>query len=199
IRALHVALILRKNIFLTGDAETGKTRFLKFIIAYYNIIHQVNIKITASIGKAALELKSSGKTGRTIHSVFKIGKNISSNKVKWKLRDKGYCDWLRKVRAIIIDECSMVNDDLLDSIIYLFTRSGITELGKVHFIITGDFFQLPPASGGMYFLNKEWYNDKSSGLLHDLWKSLDLVYVGLTEIFRQNDPEFKHQLHQLVI
>ncbi|CAG8819127.1 16178_t:CDS:2, partial [Racocetra persica] len=62
--------------------------------------------------------------------------------------DKGYCDWLRKVRAIIIDECSIVNDDLLDSIIHLFTRSGITELGKVHFIITGDFFQLPPASGG---------------------------------------------------
>ncbi|CAG8852106.1 22761_t:CDS:1, partial [Racocetra persica] len=47
-------------------------------------------------------------------------------------------------------------------------------------------------SGGMCFLNKEWYNDKSSGLLRDLWKSLDLVYVGLTEIFRQNDPEFKH-------
>ncbi|CAG8786331.1 28591_t:CDS:2, partial [Racocetra persica] len=121
IRALHVALILRKNIFLTGDAGTGKTRVLKFIIAYYSIIHQVNIEITASTGKAALELKSS---------------------------DKGYCDWLRKVRAIIIDECLIVNDDLLDSIIHLFTRSGITELGKVHFIITGDFFQLPPASGG---------------------------------------------------
>ncbi|CAG8846374.1 33369_t:CDS:2, partial [Racocetra persica] len=61
--------------------------------------------------------------------------------------DKGYCDWLRKVRAIIIDECLMVNDDLLDSIVHLFTRSEITELGKVYFIITGDFFQLPPASG----------------------------------------------------
>ncbi|CAG8826856.1 3042_t:CDS:2, partial [Racocetra persica] len=47
-------------------------------------------------------------------------------------------------------------------------------------------------SGGMCFLNKEWYNDKSSGLLRDSWKSLDLVYVELTEIFRQNDPEFKH-------
>ncbi|CAG8843796.1 25562_t:CDS:1, partial [Racocetra persica] len=116
IRALHVALILRKNIFITGDAGTGKTRVLKFIIAYYSIIHRVNIEITASTGKAALELKSSGKTGRTIHSVFKFGKNISPNKIKWKLRDKGYCDWLRKVRAIIIDECSMVNDDLLDSI-----------------------------------------------------------------------------------
>ncbi|CAG8842938.1 15965_t:CDS:2, partial [Racocetra persica] len=120
IRALHIALILRKNIFIT-----------------------VNIEITASTGKAALELKSS------------------------KLRDKGYCDWLRKVRAIIIDKYSMVNDDLLDFIVYLFTRSGITELDKVHFIITSDFFQLPPASG------------------------------GLTEIFRQNDPEFKHHCTNL--
>ncbi|CAG8762157.1 13991_t:CDS:2, partial [Racocetra persica] len=73
--------------------------------------------ITASTGKAALELKSSGKTGRTIHLIFKF------------------------------DECSMVNDDLLDSIVHLFTRNEITKLGKVHFIITGDFFQLPPASG----------------------------------------------------
>ncbi|CAG8839407.1 10072_t:CDS:2, partial [Racocetra persica] len=101
------------------------------------------------------------------NTIFKFGKNISPNKVKWKLRDKGYCDWLGKVRAIIIDECSMVNDDLLDSIVYLFTRSGITELGKVYFIITGDFFQLPPALG------------------------------GLTEIFRQNDPEFKHHCTNL--
>ncbi|CAG8841476.1 30580_t:CDS:2, partial [Racocetra persica] len=68
-------------------------------------------------------------------------------------------------------ECSMVNDDLLNSIIHLFTRGGITELGK--------------------------YNDKSSGLLRDLWKSLDLVYVELTEIFRQNDPEFKHHCTNL--
>ncbi|CAG8851257.1 7458_t:CDS:2, partial [Racocetra persica] len=75
IRALHVALILCKNIFLT-----------------------VNIEITASTSKAALELKLSGKTGQTIHLVFKF------------------------------DECLMVNDDLLDSIIHLFTRSGITEL-----------------------------------------------------------------------
>ncbi|CAG8850385.1 1424_t:CDS:1, partial [Racocetra persica] len=75
--------------------------------------------------------------------------------------------------------------------------SGITELGKVHFIITGNFFQLPPASDGMYFLNKEWYNNKSSGLLRDSWKSLDLVYVKLTEIFRQNDPEFKHHCTNL--
>ncbi|CAG8846105.1 11824_t:CDS:2, partial [Racocetra persica] len=99
IRALHVALILCKNIFLT-----------------------VNIEIITSTGKAALELKSSGKTCRTIHSVFKFGKNISPNKIKWKLRDKGYCDWLRKVRAIIIDKCSMINDDLLDYIVHLFTR-----------------------------------------------------------------------------
>ncbi|CAG8851824.1 21891_t:CDS:2, partial [Racocetra persica] len=28
-------------------------------------------------------------------------------------------------------------------------------------------------------------------------KSLDLVYVGLTEIFRQNDPEFKHHYTNL--
>ncbi|CAG8804670.1 12605_t:CDS:2, partial [Racocetra persica] len=137
------------------DAGTGKTRVLKFIIAYYSIIHQVNIEITASTGKAVLELKSS---------------------------DKGYCDWLRKVRAIIIDECSMVNDDLLDSIIHLFTKNGITELGKVHFIITGDFFQLPPASGEddavRLFSQKRFRNEYNNDRINRL-PGKDMIITGL--------------------
>src|SRR5262249_21947940 len=111
---------------------------------------------------------------------------------KWKLRDRGYLEWLKDMRALIIDECSMVNDELLDSIVHLFKICKVNSLNNIHFIITGDFYQLPPASEDLCFLNKEWYDDRSKEILRESWRSLDLVYVGLTEIFRQEDPEFKH-------
>ena len=189
--AIYVAIVLKKNIFITGDAGTGKTRVLKFIMAHYYLIHKVKIEVTASTGKAALELKSTGKIGKTIHSMFKLGKKISEKNLKWKLRSKMYRDWLGNIKALIIDECSMVNNTLLDSIVYLFKSTGNNIFKNVHFIVTGDFFQLPPVEGDFCFLSKDWYSDKTSCLLGESWKSLDFVYVGLTEIFRQDDPEFK--------
>jgi len=189
--AIYVAIVLKKNIFITGDAGTGKTRVLKFIMAHYYLIHKVKIEVTASTGKAALELKSTGKIGKTIHSMFKLGKKISEKNLKWKLRSKMYRDWLGNIKALIIDECSMVNNTLLDSIVYLFKSTGNNIFKNVHFIVTGDFFQLPPVEEDFCFLNKKWYLDKTSCLLGESWKSLDFVYVRLTEIFCQDDPEFK--------
>ena len=61
--AIYVALVLKKNLFMTGDAGTGKTRVLKFIMAHYYLIHRVKIEVTALTGRAALELKSTGKSG----------------------------------------------------------------------------------------------------------------------------------------
>ena len=61
--AIYVALVLKKNLFMTGDAGTGKPRVLKFIMAYYYLIHRIKIEVTASTGRAALELKSTGKSG----------------------------------------------------------------------------------------------------------------------------------------
>ncbi|CAG8715764.1 19949_t:CDS:2 [Dentiscutata erythropus] len=147
------------------DAGTGKTRVLKFIIAHYYLVHNIKIEVTASTGKAALELKSSGNA------------------------DKKYQTWLREIGALIIDECSMINSELLDSIVHLFKSAGDSVFLNTHFIISGDFFQLPPVSGGLCFLNENYHDDNI--LLRDSWKSMNFIYVGLREIFRQEDPEFK--------
>ena len=193
--AVYVALVLRKNIFITGDAGTGKTRVLKFIIAHYYLVHNIKIKVTASTGKAALELKSSGNAGKTIHSTFKFGKNLTPKKLNWKLRDKKYQTWLREMGALIIDECSMINSELLDSIVHLFKSAGDNVFLNTHFIISGDFFQLPPVSGGLCFLNENYHDENI--ILRDSWKSMNFIYVGLREIFRQEDPEFKYHCTNL--
>ena len=108
-----------------------------------------------------------------------------------------YHNWLETVRDLIIDECSIVNDILLDSIVYLFKSIRKNVSKDIHFIVTGDFFQLPPVEDDFCFLNKNWYTDKSECLLNESWSSFDFVYVGLTEIFRQVDPEFKHHCTNL--
>lgn len=189
--AIYVTLVLKKNVFITGDAGTGKTRVLRFIMAHYYLIHKVKIEVTASTGKAAYELKSTGKTGKTIHSTFKLGKKLKEKNLKWKLRDKMYREWLKSVKALIIDECSMVNNTLLDSIVFLLKSNRNNTIKDIHFIVTGDFYQLPPVEGEFCFLNKDWYTDKTKSLLNESWKLLDFIYIGLTEIFRQEDPEFK--------
>src|SRR6185437_12174513 len=190
-RAIYVALVQQKNLFITGDAGTGKTRVLKFIMAHYHLIFGTKIVVTASTGKAALELRSGNVTGKTIHSAFRLGTKLNEKKLNWKLKDGKYREWLGGVKALIIDECSMVNENLFDSIVYLFKRAGNGVFKSTHFIVTGDFFQLPPVTGDFCFLNDGWYSDTSRNLLRSSWKEMNFTYIGLTEVFRQKDPEFK--------
>ena len=89
-RAIYVALVQQKNLFITGDAGTGKTRVLKFIMAHYHLIFGTKIVVTASTGKAALELRSGDVTGKTIHSAFRLGTKLNEKKLNWKLKDGKY-------------------------------------------------------------------------------------------------------------
>ncbi|CAG8516886.1 25802_t:CDS:10 [Gigaspora rosea] len=61
--AIYVSLVQQKNIFITGDTSTGKTRVLKFIMAHYYLVFGTKIVVTISTGKAALELRSGDITG----------------------------------------------------------------------------------------------------------------------------------------
>ena len=136
-------------------------------MAHYHLIFGIDIEVTASTGKAALELRSDGKCGKTIHSAFKLGARLNEKKLNWKLKDKKYREWLMGVKALIVDECSMVNESLFDSIVYLFKRAGNDLFKNTHFIVTGDFFQLPPVTGNFCFLNDGWYSDTSRNLIRN--------------------------------
>jgi nucleoside-triphosphatase THEP1 len=199
-----------KNIFLTGKAGTGKTTFLKHIVAS---THKKTV-IAAPTGIAAINAG-----GVTIHSLFQLPfgsfipinqpasvhnqnhkindplsviKNLQMNENKRKL--------LRELELLIIDEVSMLRSDLLDAIDVVLKhvrRKNYLPFGGVQVLFIGDLMQLPPV-----VKNEEWE------LLKDYYKSQHFfdsrvlqqtkpVYIELDKIYRQDDVTFISLLNNL--
>lgn len=160
-----------ENLFLTGSAGTGKSFTLKAIINYLNQ-NRIPHGVTALTGCAAVLIN-----GQTIHSFLSLG--ISRN-----IEDiyKNICKFkpallkLQFLKTLIIDEISMMDDELFSIINRLLMRIKMNELffGGVQLILVGDFHQLPPINGDFCFTSH-------------LWEGLQLKPVILTELIRQKD------------
>ena len=128
-----------KNFFITGQAGTGKTTFLKWFRD--KISSTKNIAVVAPTGLAAINVQ-----GETIHKFFKL--NIA-------VKDDGYIEQLAyrinkfssyqevknklsNLDILIIDEISMVRADTFKTIEHLLYRKNI------QLILFGDICQLPP-------------------------------------------------------
>lgn len=174
-----------ENIFLTGPAGTGKSYTLHKIIEWAKESN-IDIGITASTGQSAYLLK-----GRTIHSFLGIGlatKSISeliSALKKWNFQQYEYLQ--SKLRILIIDEISMINDELLDFISEYLSKIRGCELpfGGCQVVLTGDFCQLPPVNGKYCFISATW-------------KRANISTVLLEELIRQDgDTIFQTILQEL--
>jgi len=173
-------LKIGKNIFLTGEAGSGKTYLLNKYIQYLKENH-IKVAITASTGIAATHLQ-----GMTIHSWSGIGVRdrlsdedlesiITSDRIK-----RNY----KNTKVLIIDEISMLHQhqlDMVDTIArHLMNRD--KPFGGMQVILCGDFFQLPPISSN-HSLEKQFAFESSS------WNQSDFHVCYLHEQFRQgNDP-----------
>ncbi|MCL2390558.1 MAG: DEAD/DEAH box helicase [Endomicrobia bacterium] len=131
-------LISKTNdcVFVTGNAGTGKTTFLKYYVTHA----QKKTVILAPTGVAALNAG-----GETVHSFFDFKPDVTLSKIKKKkLNDNSI---YKKVETIIIDEASMLRCDLLDCIdkFLRMNRDAHSEpFGGVQMVLIGDLFQLPP-------------------------------------------------------
>ena len=106
-------LMMGHNVFLTGQAGSGKTYLLNRYIDFLKK-HKVNVAVTASTGIAATHLN-----GMTIHSWSGIGikdtlseKDIHKLLASQKLRER-----VQAAKVLVIDEISMLHHfrfDLLD-------------------------------------------------------------------------------------
>jgi ATP-dependent exoDNAse (exonuclease V) alpha subunit len=124
---------------LFGYAGTGKTALAK----YFAKVIGNNVAYAAFTGKAADVMRKNGCDGaQTIHSLiyvteidkhgnFKVYKNINSN--------------ARIVDLIIIDECSMVDDEMANDLLSFGTK----------ILVLGDPAQLPPIDGTGFFIKDE--------------------------------------------
>lgn len=183
------------NVFLTGEAGTGKSTLVREFIRRCG--HEC--VVLAPTGIAALNAG-----GTTIHSqmMFKLGLldplslESMTDGSRWRV--------LRMAKTIIIDEISMVRSDLfcamdarLREIAPAVSRD--RPFGGKQIVLVGDFMQLPPVVGSEE--EREFVYEKLGGKFAfetDLWAAAMFRAVFLRTVHRQNeDALFRGVLNNL--
>lgn len=183
-----------QSVFFTGPAGAGKSVLMRAIIQELKRKYSRDperVAVTASTGLAACNIG-----GITLHSFSGIGlgKDAASILVKKIRRNpKAKNRWLR-TKCLIIDEISMVDGDLFDklSTIGRTIRNNGRPWGGIQLIITGDFFQLPPVPDSDKREVKFAFDAAT-------WSTSIDHTIGLTQVFRQRDPEFARMLNEMRI
>lgn len=185
------------NVFITGKAGTGKTTFLKKLMAESS----KSIVVLAPTGIAALNAG-----GMTIHSFFQfsfspyipgIGQAEGGSRFKKYSKEKKRI--IRSIDTIIIDEISMVRADLLDAIDDKLRRYRNPSLpfGGVQLVMIGDMQQLPPvAKEDEWRMLSEYYR---SPYFFDSQVLASTPYetIELTKVYRQKDEDFLKVLNAI--
>ncbi|XP_059668788.1 ATP-dependent DNA helicase pfh1-like [Cornus florida] len=178
-----------ESVFVTGSAGTGKTILVHHIIELLENIHgPLQVSVTASTGVAACALE-----GQTLHSFAGVGLAAADSRTllnRVLCNDEAYKRWNR-VKALVIDEISMVQAEFFDKLEYIAREARDKQhasknkvWGGIQLVVSGDFFQLPP------ILDKqELKRGKEFAFEADCWNSSFDVQVELTKIFRQSDGQ----------
>ncbi len=174
----------RENIFLTGEAGTGKSTLLR----YFKDSTHKNSVVLAPTGVAAINVG-----GQTVHSFCGFGPDITVHKVKKATSWGGKKELLQKLSVIIIDEISMVRADLLDCVDKFLRLNGPNQylpFGGVQMIFVGDLYQLPPvekdfSTGGLFAEYQSPYFFDAHSFAKGNFKLLELKTV-----YRQKDRAF---------
>jgi len=186
------------NIYLTGNAGSGKTYLLNKYIQYLQM-HDIQVAVTASTGIAATHMN-----GMTIHSWSGIGiKNFLGERELDQLEEKKYL-WKRfeKARVLIIDEVSMLHGsqlDMIEKVCRRFKRND-KPFGGLQLILSGDFFQLPPINkvnneneSGMVFNSASWQiMNPAICYLEEQHRQEDEILTDILNTIRSNDMGEKH-------
>lgn len=168
-----------KQIFvLAGYAGTGKTTLLKHtVIDTLGLVPEESAAFVTPTGKAATVLIRSGLYATTLHKLIYQsiaeeaeielnGKKVTVERLSFKRRES--ID--KSIKLIILDEASMVSDDVLND---------LAEFG-VKLLLCGDNAQLPPVEGFNDFLSTPDYTLKTI-----VRQNLDNPIIKLSEMARE--------------
>ena len=179
----------KKNLYITGEAGTGKTTLLK----YFRQKTQKNFIVLAPTGIAAIN-----SHGQTIHSFFRFPpKLIQKDHVK---RAHGARAIFETLELLIVDEASMMRADLMDGIDYaLRINKGIPgkPFGGVQVVLFGDLFQLPPIvdreMAGIY----NGLYETPYFFSAEVFQKAKFHHFNLQKIYRQKEQAFKGLLNKI--
>jgi hypothetical protein len=198
-----------RPVFLTGNAGTGKTTFLKYI-------RENSFKKMAVVAPTGVAAINAG--GTTLHSFFQLpfGPFIPTPQYGWNTESPGYADpdslfknirfnaakreLLQELELLIIDEISMVRADMLDAvdaILRHFRQQPLLPFGGLQVLYIGDLYQLPPVVS-----KDEWellQSHYQSPFFFDaqVIRQSPPVYLELKKIYRQNEVRFINLLNNI--
>ncbi len=197
-------------VFLTGNAGTGKTTFLRNLL-------KATPKQAAVVAPTGIAALNAG--GVTIHSLFQLplGNFVPVRRLELTQYQYGRIHdidsllktmrlsktkrrMLQQLELLVIDEVSMLRVDLLDAIDQVLRsvrRRYTRPFGGVQVLFIGDMLQLPPVvKPEDWELLRQYY---ASPFFFDSYaiRESGLVYVELEKIFRQSDENFIRLLNNL--
>lgn len=181
-------LVMGENIFLTGQAGSGKTYLLNKYVGFLKK-NKIPVAVTASTGIAATHIG-----GITIHSWSGIGiKNTLSEKHLLRIISNPRIRiQIESAKVLVIDEISMLHSYRLDMInkICKKVRHSEEPFGGLQVIFCGDFFQLPP-------IDEDGSGEPRFAFRADAWEELNLKICYLDEQHRQWDEDFLRVLNDI--
>lgn len=185
------ALLSGRNVFLSGNAGTGKSFVLDAFIEELED-SEVPYLAMAPTGIAAINLKN----GTTIHRTLQIGHGLlDPHETDRRALTRKV---LQKAEVVIIDEVSMCRIDLFERVMNMVLAAG-KSTGKKQVVLVGDFFQLPPVvTDADRPILMSWYpgNEEGYAFKSLLWQGMAFEPHVLTEVVRQSDPEFIGELNR---
>ncbi len=179
----------KKNLYITGEAGTGKTTLLK----YFRINTQKNFIVLAPTGIAAIN-----SHGQTIHSFFRFPpKLVQKDHIK---RVPSAKHIFESLELLIVDEASMLRADLMDGIDHALQinkgRPG-KPFGGVQVVLFGDLFQLPPIvdrdMAGIY----NGLYETPYFFSAEVFRKTKFHHFNLQKIYRQKEHAFKGLLNKI--
>jgi hypothetical protein len=176
-------------LFVTGRAGTGKSTLLRLLRDKL----RDSLAVLAPTGLAAVQVG-----GATLHSFFLFPPKLLEARDLKAHRHKARL--YRRLKAIIIDEVSMVRADVMNAVDLSLRlhRKEDRPFGGVQVISFGDLYQLPPVvrEPGL-----EAYFDRVYGSPYffsaPVFKEAPLSVASLTRVFRQEDEAFLSLLERV--
>lgn len=166
------------NLFITGEAGTGKSTLLRHFVS-------TTIKNVAVLAPTGLAAINAG--GQTIHKFCLFPPRfITAEDIK-TTKNPIHKKLLQQLDTILLDEVSMVRADQLDGIdrFLRINRKKNLPFGGVQMILIGDLFQLPPVVNNQEMSLFSQIYQSPYFFSSQVFTEIDLPHVSLVKNYRQ--------------